>query len=145
MLPLFLVFFFALPVIELFVLIQVGGELGAFPTIFLVLLTAVVGIWLVRRQGMGVIARIRKTADRGETPAAEMIEGALLLLAGLCLLVPGFVTDLTGFALLIPPLRRIVLIGVVRRIRVVERPVSGEQPHSRRSAIETTWEREKDG
>lgn len=95
-----------LPLIELFVLIRVGAEIGALPTIALSILTAILGTILVRHQGLGVLMRVRELLDRGEPPALEMMDGALLLMAGFFLLLPGFLTDTVGFLLLIPPLRR---------------------------------------
>ncbi|MGQ9658763.1 MAG: FxsA family protein [Thermochromatium sp.] len=107
--PLFILFFIALPLIELYVLIRVGSGIGALPTILLSILTAIMGVWLVRHQGFGVLRRVRDLLDRGEVPAIELLDGALILAAGLCLLVPGFLTDGLGFLLLIPPLRHILI------------------------------------
>lgn len=107
--PLLLLLFIGLPLVELYFLIQVGGQIGAFPTIALAILTAVIGTWLVRHQGFGLLLRVRELTDRGEVPALEMLDGALLLIAGLFLLLPGFLTDTVGFLLLIPPLRRWVI------------------------------------
>nr|WP_206171746.1 FxsA family protein [Thiorhodococcus mannitoliphagus] len=117
---LFLLLFIGLPLIEIYFLIEVGSEIGALPTIALSILTAVIGTWLVRLQGFGVLMRVRGMMDQGEVPALEVLDGALILIAGLFLLLPGFLTDIVGFALLVPPLRR----WVVRRyIQVV--PVQG--------------------
>jgi UPF0716 protein FxsA len=107
-----------LPLIEVYFLIEVGSEIGALPTIALAILTAVIGTWLVRHQGFGLLARVREMADRGEVPALEVLDGALLLVAGLFLLLPGFLTDAVGFLLLIPPLRRWVVGRYVRVIPV---------------------------
>jgi len=93
------------PLIELYVLIKVGSFIGALPTIVLTLLTAALGIWLVRLQGLGVLARVGRSLAADELPALDLMDGALLLVAGLFLLLPGFVTDALGFLLLIPPVR----------------------------------------
>lgn len=128
--PLFLLLFIGLPLIELYILIQVGAEIGAFSTILLSVLTAVLGAWLVRHQGFSVLRRVRELLDRHELPAIEVVDGALLLVAGLCLLLPGFVTDSFGFMLLIPPLRRILIIRVLG-----VRPVPAPPPDRARADL----------
>ncbi|MCF7984360.1 MAG: FxsA family protein [Thiohalocapsa sp.] len=102
---LFLLLFVAAPLIELYFLIQVGSVIGALPTIALSVLTAVIGGALVRLQGVAVLMRVREMLERDEMPALEMLDGAVLLVCGFALLLPGFVTDAVGFLLLIPPLR----------------------------------------
>ncbi len=99
-------FFLIVPFIEIYVLLQVGGLIGAFPTIFLVVFTAVLGAWLLRRQGFATWQRFQNSLQQGTIPAYEMIEGPILLVGGALLLTPGFFTDILGFACLIPPLRR---------------------------------------
>ncbi len=116
--PLFLLLFIGLPLIELYLLIKVGAHLGAVPTIGLAILTALIGTWLVRRQGFGVLMRVREAMAQDQVPALELLDGALLLVAGLFLLLPGFLTDAVGFLLLIPPLRRWVVLRYVRVIPV---------------------------
>ncbi|GAB0148109.1 hypothetical protein McPS_08490 [Marichromatium sp. PS1] len=123
---LFLVLFIGLPLIEIYLLIEVGSEIGALSTIMLSILTAVIGTWLVRHQGFGVLLRVRELSDRGEVPALEMMDGALLLVAGLFLLLPGFLTDVVGFLLLVPPLRRALVLRYVRGISVTT--VQGQDP-----------------
>ena len=109
--PLFILLFIGLPLIEVYFLIKVGSVIGAVPTIALTVLATLLGTWLVRRQGFGVLMRVRESLARDEVPALELLDGALLLIAGLFLVLPGFLTDIVGFLLLIPPLRR----WVVRR------------------------------
>lgn len=87
-------------------LVTVGGLIGAGWTVFLVVLTAVIGASLVRSQGINTLARSQDSLARGELPAVELLEGAALLVAGALLLTPGFFTDGIGFLLLVPPLRR---------------------------------------
>ena len=103
---LFFLLFITVPVIEIYFLIQVGSVIGAFPTVGLIMLTALLGAGLIRVQGMRTIQRIQASLARGEIPAADIIEGGVLLLSGVFLLTPGFVTDAIGFVCLIPPLRR---------------------------------------
>ncbi len=117
MIPPFLVFlaiFVAAPLVELYVLIEVGSRIGAFSTIALSVFTAILGGALVRLQGFSVLFRVQEATVRGEVPALELMEGAMLLLVGLALLLPGFITDAVGFLLLVPPLRRAVILWVLR-------------------------------
>src|SRR5690606_24280806 len=94
------------PFVEIYLLLQVGGIIGAIPTIFLVVLTAVLGAWLLRQQGLATLQRLQVSMAQGTLPAYEMVEGPILLMGGILLLTPGFITDIMGFACLIPPLRR---------------------------------------
>jgi UPF0716 protein FxsA len=137
----FLLLFAGIPLVELYLLIQIGSEIGALPTIGLTILTAVIGAFLVRTQGFGVLRRVHEAADRGEVPALEMLDGALILVAGLILLLPGFFTDAVGFLLLIPPLRRLL---IARFVRIVpdHTPAGGETNGPR--VIEGEFRREKD-
>ena len=98
--------FLIVPFIEIYLLLQVGSIIGAFPTIALVVFTAVLGAWLLRRQGFATWQRFQHNLENGQIPAYEMIEGPILLVGGALLLTPGFFTDVMGFACLIPSLRR---------------------------------------
>lgn len=106
-----LIMVIGLPIIELFVLIEVGGRIGGLYTIGLVLLTAAGGLFVVRLQGMSVLARAQIHLAENRVPVGEIVDGLFLLMAGGFLLFPGFITDAIGLLLLIPGLRRI--IGVV--------------------------------
>lgn len=94
------------PAVELWLLIEVGTEIGAAPTIALIILTAVLGTMLFRVQGLATLERLRMHVARKEAPVAEVVSGFGLLFAGLLLLIPGFATDALGFLLFVPPLRR---------------------------------------
>ena len=107
--------FLTIPLIEIGVFIQVGGWIGLWPTLLLVVLTAVAGTALLRRQGFGVVGRARATMDRGELPVTELFDGVCLLFAGALLLTPGFVTDAAGALLLLPPVRHALLARLARR------------------------------
>ena len=107
---LFLLFFVSAPLIELYLLIEVGSVIGAVPTIVLSVFTAVLGGALVRMQGFAVLFRAQGQMANQEVPALELMEGALLLLVGFALLLPGFITDAIGFLLLISPLRRWLIV-----------------------------------
>jgi UPF0716 protein FxsA len=98
--------FLVVPFVEIYLLIQVGSVIGVFPTILLVLFTAVFGASLVRQQGFATWQRLQANLAQGVMPAFELIEGVLLLLGGLLLLTPGFFTDILGFACLVPSLRQ---------------------------------------
>lgn len=103
---------------EIAVFIQVGGRIGAGWTLLLVLASAVTGIALVRAQGFAAARRVQALIEQGESPALGMLEGLALLAAGVLLVIPGFLTDLAAFALLIPPLRRWILRLYLRRVRL---------------------------
>jgi len=107
--------FLTIPLIEIYLLIQVGEVIGALPTIFMVVFTAVLGVALLRWQGLVTLTRMQASMARGELPAIAMIEGVFLLVAGALLLTPGFFTDGIGFALLIPPIRRFLAQNLLMR------------------------------
>ncbi|MGH8992727.1 MAG: FxsA family protein [Acidimicrobiia bacterium] len=108
------VLFLVVPIAELAVLIAVGSEIGVFNTIGLLILVSVVGAWLAKREGLGVLRRIRAQLDAGRMPGADLLDGFLVLFAGVLLLTPGFLTDCLAIALLLPPVRAVVR-GVLRR------------------------------
>ena len=109
MFPVLLLLFFLVPLIEIYLLIEVGGVIGVGWTIFCVVFTAVLGAFLVRAQGFSTVNRIRAQMSQGQLPAMEMFEGLFLLVAGALLLTPGFFTDAIGFICLTPPLRRSII------------------------------------
>ena len=137
--PLLLLILVGIPLLELYLLIQVGSEIGALPTIGLSILTAIIGTYLVRVQGFAVLMRVRDMLDRDETPALEVLDGALLLIAGLMLILPGFLTDTLGFLLLIPPLRRLLIRRFVRFVPVHSEARTGAAPR----VIEGEFRRER--
>lgn len=108
-----LLLFILVPIIEMTVLIQVGSEIGALATVALVFLTAIVGVTLIRKQGLETSLKAQEKMRRGELPASEVAEGIMLMFAGLCLLIPGFVTDAMGALLLVPPLRKLFAAGLI--------------------------------
>ena len=142
---LFLLFFVGAPLIELYLLIEVGSVIGALPTIALSIFTAILGGALVRLQGFSVLFRAQSQMAREELPAIEMLEGVVLLLVGLALLLPGFITDAVGFLLLVPPLRRALIVRWLKaRGNLQPGPVDGPRPPEQRSdrIIEGDWRRE---
>ena len=106
--PFFVLFVLLLsvPLMEIFVLIEVGRSIGTSTTVALVVLTAVIGAWLLRWQGLHTLARVQAAVNRRELPATELIEGLILIVTGVLLLTPGFLTDAIGFACLLPVVRR---------------------------------------
>ena len=114
----FMILFLLVPVAEIAVFVQVGSRIGAGMTVLLVVVSAVVGVWLVRRQGLATATRVQAMVARGESPALGKLEGLALLAAGALLVVPGFLTDIAAFVLLIPPLRRGIIRLYLRRIRL---------------------------
>ena len=101
-----LALFIAVPVIEIALFIEVGGLIGLWPTIAIVILTAFAGTTLLRLQGLAVLRRVQESAARNELPVAEVFDGLCLLVAGVLLLTPGFFTDALGFLLFLPLFRR---------------------------------------
>ncbi len=100
----------------MYLLIEVGGYIGTLPTIGLVMLTAVIGVALLRRQGLATLTRGIGRLQRGEVPAQEMAEGILLAISGALLLTPGFVTDAVGFAFLLPASRVLVAQRLLAKV-----------------------------
>jgi UPF0716 protein FxsA len=108
--------FVVVPLVELYVILQVGQEIGVWWTIALLFAGSVAGSLLLRSQGRSVWRRFRETLAAGRPPAREVADGALIIFGGALLLAPGFVTDAVGFFLLLPPTRAIVRRVLVRRI-----------------------------
>lgn len=97
-----LILFTILPLLELYVLIQTGGLIGAFPTLGLVLTTGIAGAYLARSEGLEVLRSIQQSMQEGHLPAEALVHGALVLAGGLLLLTPGLITDCIGFSLIAP-------------------------------------------
>jgi UPF0716 protein FxsA len=125
-----LLIFVTTPIVEMYLLIEVGGYIGAPATIALVMLTAVIGVTLLRRQGLATLTRGVTRMQQGEVPAQEMAEGILLGIAGALLLTPGFVTDTVGFALLTPGIRQRLIARVLAsmELRVTPPGSAGTTP-----------------
>ena len=116
--PLLLLAFIVVPLVELYVIIQVGQSIGVLPTIALLLADSILGSVLMRSQGRAAWRAFRAATAAGRVPAREVLDGALVIFGGALLLTPGFVTDVFGLALLAPPSRAIVrrlLVGRVAR------------------------------
>ncbi len=127
---LFLIFLLV-PIIEIYFLIEIGEVIGAIPTVFLVVFTAVLGVQLLRFQGLSALQRVQASMARGEMPAVELMEGVVMLVGGALLLTPGFFTDALGFLCLIPPLRQKMIRSVISRF--IRFPDGGGGPSSSQS------------
>ena len=134
--------FVAVPLAEIAVFIEVGGWLGLWPTLGLIVLTAVAGTWLMGLQGLGLLRRAQTQLDRGVAPVFEVFSGLCLLLAGVLLLTPGFITDAVGALLLLPPFRALLYRLVRGRLTVyaVQRRGRGPAAAGRPPVIEGEFE-----
>jgi UPF0716 protein FxsA len=97
--------FIVVPLIEILLLIEIGSRIGAFNTILVIIITAIVGASMMRHQGFTIMRNIQRDLSQGRMPTGELINGALVLVGGIVLLTPGFFTDAVGFILLIPATR----------------------------------------
>ena len=112
--------FILVPLIEIGLFIEIGGWLGLWPTLGLIVLTAIVGTALLRHQGLATLRRAQSQLDAGHLPAKELFDGVCLLVAGLLLLTPGFFTDAVGFALLLPPLRAALRVYLAKHVTTIQ-------------------------
>lgn len=143
-LPLGLLLFILAPVAEIWLMIDIGSVIGAGWTVLAIIATAIIGASLVRFQGLGVYTRMNLAASRGELPAMEMIEGLSLLISGVLLLTPGFITDTLGFLILIPPLRRWFALHMLKRFfihPIGANPTAGNDPTVTTTTIEGEYRR----
>lgn len=109
--------FVGIPIVEIAILIRVGQAVGLWPTLGLIVATAAFGTWMLRVQGLGVLARAQASLAEQRFPAREVFDGLCLVFAGALLLTPGFVTDSVGLALLIPPFRAMLRRSIFRWMR----------------------------
>ena len=129
------VVFLVVPIVELAVILQVGQAIGVLETVALLIAVSVVGGWLVKREGVGALRRISTAVQAGRVPGRDLADGALIVLAGALLITPGFLSDVLGIALLLPPVRAVirpVLIGALAR-RALGRTVGGPRGYSGRT------------
>ncbi len=127
---LFLIFV-GVPILEIVLFIKVGGLIGVLPTLALCFLSAIAGVALMRRQGLQALERLRASVERGGDPVGPIAHGALILIAGVLLVVPGFFTDAVGLLLLIPAVRRQVIAWGAARITVR----AATMVHNRRGSV----------
>ena len=127
-----LLLFTIVPLIELYLLIKIGGVIGVVPTIAIVVGTGVLGAWLARWQGLAVLRRISDEMAAGRLPTDALIDGLLILVAAAVLLTPGLLTDSLGFVLLVPASRALVR-------KVVAAAIARRVPESRPDVIDAEW------
>jgi UPF0716 protein FxsA len=129
-----LALFIGLPILELYVIIQVGGAIGVWPTIALLIADSILGVLLFRSQGRAAWLRFNRALAEGRVPGREVFDGAMVILGGALLLTPGFITDIFGLICLIPPTRALVrrLLGGMarRRVTVSWGPVGWQPPRA---------------
>jgi UPF0716 protein FxsA len=128
--PLFFIFI-VVPLIELMILIEIGSVIGSLWTFIIILSTAIIGAKLVRQQGLQTWGRIQQQLAQGEIPAQSLFDGICILISGVLLLTPGYLTDIIGILLLTPPFRAIAYANVGHRIKIRTAHSSGfGQTHS---------------
>jgi len=138
-----LILFIAVPIIEIALFIQVGGFIGLWPTLAIVVLTAFIGTTLLRSQGMAALGNLQNSVGSGQNPMDHIAHGALILIAGVVLLTPGFFTDAVGLALLVPPVRAaLIKAGAARmagntNIHVFQN--GQQQPKSRDNVVDADF------
>jgi len=121
-----LVAFIAVPMIEIALFIQVGGLIGIWWTLLIVLLTAIAGSYLVRNQGLREIANLQRSFSELDDPTEPLANGAMILFAGALLLTPGFFTDVVGLSLLIPGVRKAAFVWAKSRVKVQSFTMGGQ-------------------
>src|SRR5690606_13938170 len=113
-----LLLFIIIPLMEIVLLIQIGGEIGALATVVWLVLAFLIGVNLIRLQGITTLMKVRDMLGRGEAPAQALADGLLLAIAGVLLVIPGFASDFIALLLLIPPLRKLLIQRWLRRVKV---------------------------
>lgn len=142
MFPLLLLLFIALPIAELYVIIQIGGAIGILPTLAILIVDSIVGAALARSQSRAAWERFNRALAEGRIPGREVFDGAMIILGGALLLTPGFITDIFGLILLLPPTRALVRAALKRTVGARTRTTwrvsgFGTRPGSHRA--ETGW------
>lgn len=114
-----------IPISEIAVFILVGGQIGVFATLAMIFVTAILGTFFLRQQGLGILRRLQSEQKAGRIPGRELVHGAMIMIAGVLLLTPGFVTDSIGFLLFFPPFRDLAWNFIKSRINVVNMGAAG--------------------
>jgi len=133
-----LLLFILVPIIEIYLLMTVGGFIGVWPTVLLIILTAIIGTHLLRAQGLATLQKMQETLQQGQLPAFALLEGIFILIGGALLLTPGFFTDAVGFICLIPVLRKYLVFWMTKRLQIYQHEV----PRGRPEIIEGEYRRE---
>ena len=135
-----LIVFIAVPLIEIGLFIQVGGIIGLWPTLLIVLITAIVGTWLVRSQGTQTLINLQGSFHNTKDPTEPLAHGAMILFAGAFLLTPGFFTDSVGFLLLFPPFRMFVMQSIRSKLKTSNIDFTTPHESSEEDVIEGQFE-----
>ena len=145
--PFILLAFIVIPIVEIYILIEVGGIIGALNTVMLIILTALAGTALLRSQGLATINEIQQTLSTGEIPAIPIVGGAILLIGGTLLLTPGIVTDAIGLACLIPICRRYIAKRILAKMTFsssAHQYDASPRPEQSNNIIEGEYKKEDD-
>ncbi len=134
--------FILIPILEIYLLIQIGSIIGALPTVLIVIATAVIGAFLLKWQGISTLQRMQTTLNQGAIPATELIEAIILLVCGALLLTPGFFTDAFGFLGLLPYTRRLFIFWLIKRIGIRASASGASRNPSSPKIIEGEYRRE---
>ncbi len=146
----FIVLFIAIAIAEVYVLIGVGGLIGKGPTIALIILTGVIGVNMLKGQGISVFTRFQQKLASGQAPAEEMVEGVLLVVAGAFLITPGFITDTLGFLWLIPQSRdwfakKLIKLGWFKSVKTTGfHSQSNHDPYQQNSSQQNSSQAKQD-
>ncbi|MEM7300048.1 MAG: FxsA family protein [Pseudomonadota bacterium] len=114
------------PIVEIAMFIVIGGAIGLWPTLAMILVTAIIGTFLLRHQGFQIVDSIRRETEAGRIPGRQLGDGAMILVAGVLLLTPGFVTDGLGFLLFVPPVRTMIWSFLASRVTVASMSATGQ-------------------
>ena len=135
-----LLFIIGIPLVEIYLMIKIGGTIGAFNTIFLIFFTAVTGVYFARLEGLNTIRSGFGQLVRNEIPVHEIISGAAIAFAAFLLIIPGFLTDFFGFLLLIPITRKILLKNIFYKFKkneknqnIIEGDITEEKDNNNRN------------
>jgi len=142
MFRLLFILFILVPILEIYLLIQIGSIIGALPTVLIVIATAVIGAFLLRWQGISTLQRMQTTLNQGQMPATELMEAIILLVCGALLLTPGFFTDALGFLGLLPYTRRLFIFWLIKRIGIHASASGAPNNSSSPKIIEGEYRRE---
>ncbi|MDG1662556.1 MAG: FxsA family protein [Pseudomonadales bacterium] len=138
--------FFLVPLLEVWILVQVGSVVGAPMLIVSIILTAAIGVYFLRAQGLATLMRAQRMMAEGQIPGVELVKGALLMVAGALLLTPGFATDVLGFVFLMPLSRRFIAARLVMRSALwAAMPAASHQSAQQSDAGPTIVERSEYG
>ncbi len=138
---LFLLFLLIVPILEIYMLLQIGATIGVIPTIFSVVATAIIGSWLLRQQGFSTLQRLQQSMAQGTLPAKELMEGPILMVGGALLLTPGFVTDAIGFLCLMPASRQKIVNYVLKHLVIPNTNANQSSAADKQDTIEGEFTR----